>query len=311
MKGIEIVSTGAAWPEKVVTNDDLSQIMDTSDEWIYTRTGIKSRHVCKEETCGSLAIEAAKMALDRAGASGEEIGLILCATITPDYLFPSTACMVQKALELPEEVMAFDLSAACTGFLYALTTARALLADMDKKYALVIGCEQMSKILDYSDRGTSILFGDGAGAAVVKLSENPFFQKCYTRGNKEVLYCEGPGNKEARLHMSGSEVFRFAVTAMEQAMEDCLVKAELTMEDIDAVICHQANGRIIRHVQKKYKGHEDKFFVNIETFGNTSAASAAIALHEAMDKGCVKKGSRILMVAFGAGLGYSSAIFTV
>lgn len=311
MKGITILSTGAAWPKKVVTNDDLSRIMDTSDEWIYTRTGIRSRHVCVEETCGSLAIEAAREAVLRAGISKEEIGLILAATITPDHLFPSTACMVQKALELPEELMAFDLSAACTGFLYALGTARALLGNMEKKYALVIGCEQMSKILDYSDRSTSILFGDGAGAAVVGLSEQPFFQKCYTRGNKEVLYCEGPGKAEARLHMSGNEVFRFAVTAMEKAMEECLLEAGLTMEDIDAVICHQANGRIIRHVQKKYKDHEDKFFVNIESFGNTSAASAAIALHETMEQGIVKKGSRILMVAFGAGLGYSSAIFTI
>lgn len=311
MKGIRIVGTGSALPEKVITNDDLSRLVDTNDEWITTRTGIKQRYQCEQETCVSLAVQAAEEAVSRAGIDRAEIGVVLVATQTPDYIFPSAACLVQKELGLSEEVMAFDIGAACTGFLMGLGTARALLEASPKPYALVIGSEQLSKIIDYTDRSTCILFGDGAAAVVIESADKSFRQKSWARGNREVLSCLGPGNANAKLQMLGSEVFRFAVTALAQAIEEVLGEEGITMAEVDYCICHQANARIISHVMKKYPGFEDKFYMNIEKYGNTSAASIPLVLDELFREGKLRSGSRVICVGFGAGLTWSGLYMEV
>ena len=315
MRGIHIVGTGRALPEKILTNEDMSRLVDTSDEWIVTRTGIRQRYICGQETCASLASEAAKKALQEAAEKEqvrpEEIGAVVVATATSDYDFPSTACLVQKELGLSSETMAFDLAAACSGFLYGLEVCRGLLTDSRKKYVLLIGSEQLSKITDYTDRQTCILFGDGAGAAVLRLDDSLYVHRAWSRGSSESLYCEGVGTDGAKLKMDGSEVFRFAVRAFTQGMEDVLMEAGVRLEEVDHVICHQANRRIIEHVMKKYPGQEDKFYINIERYGNTSAASIPIALDEMREKGMLKEGMRVLAVGFGAGFTWSGALFTI
>lgn len=315
MRGIHIVGTGRALPEKILTNEDMSRLVDTSDEWIVTRTGIRQRHICGQETCASLASEAAKKALQEAAEKEqvrpEEIGAVVVATATSDYDFPSTACLVQKELELSSETMAFDLAAACSGFLYGLEVCRGLLTDNRKKYVLLIGSEQLSKITDYTDRQTCILFGDGAGAAVLRLDDSLYVHRAWSRGSSESLYCEGVGTDGAKLKMDGSEVFRFAVRAFTQGMEEVLMEAGVRLEEVDHVICHQANRRIIEHVMKKYPGQERKFYINIEHYGNTSAASIPIALDEMREKGMLKEGMRVLAVGFGAGFTWSGALFTI
>lgn len=315
MRGIHIVGTGRALPEKILTNEDMSRLVDTSDEWIVTRTGIRQRHICGQETCASLASEAAKKALQEAAEKEqvrpEEIGAVVVATATSDYDFPSTACLVQKELGLSSETMAFDLAAACSGFLYGLEVCRGLLTDSRKKYVLLIGSEQLSKIMDYTDRQTCILFGDGAGAAVLRLDDSLYVHRAWSRGSSESLYCEGVGTDGAKLKMDGSEVFRFAVRAFTQGMEEVLMEAGVRLEEVDHVICHQANRRIIEHVMKKYPGQERKFYINIEHYGNTSAASIPIALDEMREKGMFKEGMRVLAVGFGAGFTWSGALFTI
>ena len=315
MRGIHIVGTGRALPEKILTNEDMSRLVDTSDEWIVTRTGIRQRHICEEETCASLAAAAAKKALQEAAAKEqvrpEEIAAVVVATATSDYDFPSTACLVQKELGLSSETMAFDLAAACSGFLYGLEVCRGLLTDSRKKYVLLIGSEQLSKITDYTDRQTCILFGDGAGAVVLRRDDSLYVHRAWSSGSSESLYCEGVGTDGAKLKMDGSEVFRFAVRAFTQGMEDVLMEAGVRLEEVDHVICHQANRRIIEHVMKKYPGQERKFYINIEHYGNTSAASIPIALDEMREKGMLKEGMRVLAVGFGAGFTWSGALFTI
>lgn len=312
---MEIIATGTAFPKRRVTNDDLTKIMDTSDEWIRTRTGIASRNYCEEETCASLAIEAAKKAVKEAGIDKNDIGAVVVATTTADYLFPSTACLIQQGLELPEEVMVFDLNAGCTGFLMGLGVANGLLATIRQKYVLLVGSEQLSKILDFDDRGTCILFGDGAGAAILGRSEGRFYQRSWAKGDSVVLHCPSVGNKpkceKTSLFMKGNEVFRFAVKVLEDGICKVMDDLAITMEDVDYVICHQANGRIIDHVRKKFKGFENKFFINIENHGNTSAASIPVAIHEMQQQGKLPKGSRVIFVGFGAGLSWSSAYMEV
>ena len=309
MQGIKIVATGRALPQKVVTNDDLSRLVDTSDEWISTRTGIRQRYFCEEETCQSLAILAAKRAVEKAEIDKKQIGLVIVATATGDYVFPSVACMVQNALGLETEVIAFDLSAACSGFLYGLGVCRSVLSGQDKKYALLIGSEQMSRILDMEDRSTCVLFGDGAAAAVLTLEENEFYQKAWSDGNDEVLSCKGVGYKNQHLLMEGSKVFKFAVKAIAQGIDEILEKAGKTIKDIDYVVCHQANERIIDHVSRKYKGIT--FYKNMDRYANTSAASIPIALDEMYEKGMLKSGMKIILVGFGAGFTWSSALLTI
>ena len=329
MNGIRIVGTGRAVPKRILTNDDLSRMVETNDEWIRSRTGICERRVCDGETTASMAEEAAKNALEAAcelrdiieanNVEKEEvlqyikdrIAVVLVATTTPDYAFPSVACLVQKALELPDEVMSFDISAACSGFLYGLDICRGLLANTKKRFALIIGSEQLSRITDYTDRGSCILFGDGAGAALVELCENLYVQRQWSRGDAEALRCLGVGNDNAKLFMQGNKVFKFAVTALQQGVEQVLTDAGLTMDDINHVICHQANLRIIEHVQKKYPEHAEKFYVNIEKYGNTSAASIPIVIDEMRRSGILLSGNKVICIGFGAGFTWSAVLLQV
>lgn len=309
MQGIKIVATGRALPQKVVTNNDLSRLVDTNDEWISTRTGIRQRYFCEEETCQSLAILAAERAVEKAEIDKQEIGLVIVATATGDHVFPSVACMVQNALGLEKEVLAFDLSAACSGFLYGLGVCHSVLLNQKKKYALLIGSEQMSRILDMKDRSTCVLFGDGAAAAVLTLEENEFYQKAWSDGNDETLSCKGVGFENQHISMEGSKVFKFAVKAIAQGIDEILEKTGKTTRDIDYVVCHQANERIIDHVSRKYKGV--KFYKNMDRYANTSAASIPIALDEMYENGMLKDGMQIICVGFGAGFTWSSALLTI
>jgi len=317
VNGIRIVGTGHAVPDRIVTNDDLSRMVETNDEWIRTRTGIRERRICENETTISLAVQAAENAIRMAAETmpeeeiKNEIAVILVATTTPEYAFPSVACMVQKALRLSDTVMSFDVSAACSGFLYGLDIARGLLNNSRKRFALVIGSEQLSRIADYTDRGSCILFGDGAGAVLVEQSNGLYVQRNWSRGDDEALRCKGVGNDNAKLFMQGNKVFKFAVTALQQGVEQVLEDAGLTMEEVDYVICHQANLRIIEHVQKKYPLHAGKFFVNIENYGNTSAASIPIAIDEMRRSGILPSGSRVISIGFGAGFTWSAVLFEV
>ncbi|SKA65767.1 3-oxoacyl-[acyl-carrier-protein] synthase-3 [Eubacterium uniforme] len=336
--GIKILATGRAVPKKKLTNFDFEKIVETSDEWIYTRTGIKSRYLCEEESCNSLAVEAAKKALEKSGIDKDQIGIIITATSSGDYVFPSVSAMIQKELEIDSNVNCFDLSAACTGFIYALTAAKSMLAFAEKKYALVIGSEQMSRLLDYSDRTTCVLFGDGAGAAIIELSDGEFVQEGVTLGNNEALCMDGirgnvpefgesnldgdgldkgaltendslvdTGVAKSGIKMKGQDVYRFAVTAINDIINRLLDKNNMTMDDIDLIVCHQANSRIIDSVKKRFKGHEDKFYLNIDKYGNTSAASIPIALSELDDENKLK-GKRCIIAGFGAGLNYSGIL---
>lgn len=309
MNGIRILATGRALPQKMVTNDDLSRVMDTSDQWIRTRTGIRQRYFCTEETCLSLAIEAAKQAVDRSGIDKNKIGLVIVATATADHVFPSTACMIQKALGLPKEVMAFDLSAACSGFLYGLGVCQSFLKNHSRPYALLVGSEQMSKILNKEDRSTYVLFGDGAGAAVLTLDDHEFYHRFWSDGNLSSLCCRGVGREEQFLSMEGASVFKFAVKAIEEGIKEILRASGKTIDEIDYVVCHQANERIIDHVAGKYQG--STFYKNMDRYANTSAASIPIALDEMYEKDLLKKGMKIICVGFGAGFTWSSALLTI
>lgn len=322
MQGIHIVATGRAVPKKIVTNDDLSKIVDTSHEWIVTRTGICQRHICEEETCTTLAIEVAekavKEAVEKEGLALEDIGVVVVATVTSEYNFPSTACLVQNALGLPKDTMSFDIGAACSGFIYGLEVCRGLLMARQAqgeairgKYALLIGSEQLSRVLDFTDRSSCILFGDGAGAAVLRLDDSQYAHRAWSDGNADVLFCKGAGAENCKLQMEGQEVFKFAVRVLKQGLDTILEDAGLTIEDIDYVVCHQANKRIIEHVMKKYPGHEQKFYMNIENYANTSGASIPIALDEMREQGLLQEGMKIVTVGFGAGFTWSSALLTI
>lgn len=311
MQGIKIVATGRALPQRIVTNEELSRQVDTTDEWIRTRTGIGQRYICEEETCTSLAIRAAGKAMEKAGIGKEQVEAIVVATATSDLAFPSTACMVQKALGFPKELMAFDISAGCSGFLYGLGLARGLLLAGKKEYVLLIGSEQLSRIVDFSDRSTCVLFGDGAGAAVISLTDQPYAYKAWADGEAAPLFCPGVGADGARLHMEGNQVFKFAVKAIVQGVEAVLKEAGMSMEEIDFVVCHQANRRIIEHVEKKYEGAKAVFYMNMEDYANTSAASIPIALDEMGEKGLLKPGMKMICVGFGAGFTWGSALLTI
>lgn len=316
MQGIHIIATGRALPKRIVTNDDMSRMVDTSHEWIVSRTGICQRYLCEEETTTTLALEAAQKAIREAveekGIRLQDIGVVVVATVTAEYNFPSTACLLQKELGLSTETMALDISAACSGFIYGLEVCRGLLlAKPQKKYALLIGSEQLSRVVDYTDRSTCILFGDGAGAAIVELDERPYAHKAWADGNKELLFCKGAGYPDSKLRMDGQEVFKFAVKVLRQGLESILTESQLGMDDVDYVICHQANRRIIEHVMKKYPGQEEKFYMNIESYGNTSGASIPIALDEMRERGLLEHGMNVIMIGFGAGLTWAAVRLTV
>lgn len=313
-----IIGTGSAVPEQIVTNEDLSKIVETSDEWISSRSGIKERRVAKEENTTSLAILAGKRALENAGVTAEEIEVIIVATCTPDYFFPNTACQVQEAIGAKHAV-AFDLSAACSGFLFALSTAQAYIKGGIYQKALIVGAETMSKMIDWSDRSTCVLFGDGAGAAVVSAEETgvlELVQKSNGAG-KGVLSCKAREtrnllNHESEtkeyLYMEGQPVFKFAVKTVPECVEEVLKKAEVKKEEIRYYILHQANRRIIQSVAKRLKEPEEKFPMNLSLYGNTSAASIPILLDEMNRNGMLNRGDKLVLSGFGAGLTWGAVL---
>ncbi|ADE55962.1 beta-ketoacyl-ACP synthase III [Coraliomargarita akajimensis] len=323
-KSVVILGTGSYAPEKVVTNDDMAQIVETSDEWIRTRSGIRQRHFAADgEATSDLATQAAQKALDAAQVTAEEIDLILVATMTPDMPSPSTACLVQSKLGLPT-ITALDIQAACSGFVYAMNLASAMLKSGQSKKALVIGAETMSSILDFEDRTTCVLFGDGAGAVVLGTSDEPdvgvLGSLCGADGsNPELLYVPGGGSAlpasaetvndhKHFLKMNGKEIFKLAVRVMCSASTDILERFGHSSEELALVIPHQANLRIIDSLMKRLKLSPDQFHNNLDRFGNTSAASIPIALDEAFRLGRIKQGDLVLLVAFGAGLTWGSTL---
>mgnify|MGYP002586628643 FL=1 len=300
----KILSTGSALPALSKTNDDLSTFLDTSDEWISQRTGIRQRSLCSDETLTDLLTVAAKQALERAGVEPQQLDLILCATIRGEYITPSQACVIQQ--KLGAGCPAMDISAACTGFVYALDVAAGYFARKKVKKVLVLAGDTMSRLVDWSDRGTCILFGDGAGAIVLTAEEQETkaCEKIHSDGEKGVsLTCE----KGTYLQMDGRAVFQFALSRVPEVIREVLKEAEVPVEEIDAFILHQANSRIIDGVAKRLKAPKEKFPRNIEAYGNTCAASIPILLDEWNRSGRAKKGQRIVLSGFGAGLIWGAA----
>ena len=310
MSAPQILATGRCLPARVVTNEELSRRVDTSDEWVFSRTGIHQRRFCTTETGIDLAQGAARQALERAGVAPEEVGVCLVATFTPHYCTPSTACLLQRLLGLPEDTVCFDLNAACAGFLYGLKTAHALLEDSARPYALLVGCEVISRVTDLDDRNTCVLFGDGAGAAVLRREEGRSWHTVFgTRGGAEAIWAQGPGPERAAVFMDGRPVFRFAVEVVEQSIRQLLEAEGCALDQVDWVVCHQANARIVDHVARKLKAREGQFYKNMERYGNTSAASIPIALDELVQAGALRPGMRVLAVGFGGGLTWGGALF--
>ncbi|MFB5266530.1 beta-ketoacyl-ACP synthase III [Paenibacillus enshidis] len=323
LKPVGIIGTGKYVPEKILTNSDLEKMVETSDEWIVSRTGIRERHIAApEQATSDLAYEAAVRALESAGMTAEELDLIIIATITPDMAFPSTACILQDKLGA-KGAAAFDLSAACSGFVYGLATATSFIQAGMYRNALVIGADCLSRITDYTDRNTCVLFGDGAGAVVLgEVPEGRGF-KSFDLGAEgaggPLLRLEAGGSRlpasaqtiENKLHyiyMNGREVFKFAVRVMGTATDVVLGKAGLDKSDIDVFIPHQANIRIIQSAMQRLDLPEDKVMINVDKYANTSAASIPLALVEAAEEGRMKEGDRVLMVGFGGGLTWGASV---
>jgi 3-oxoacyl-[acyl-carrier-protein] synthase-3 len=321
--GAIIAGTGSYLPEKRLTNEDLSKLVDTNDQWITQRTGIKERRIAApHESTATLATMAARRALADAGLEAKDLDLILCATITPEMGFPSTACFVAAGLGLTS-TPAFDLAAACSGFIYAIETATAFIKSGRYKNVLVMGAETISRITDYKDRGSCILFGDGAGAAILQRSPDLNTGVLYTSihadghgwellhlkpGSRHVLDEALLSDRDQYIKLKGREVYKFAITRFEELINDAMRKCELTPDTVSLIIPHQSNLRIIEFAMEKLGLPQDRAFVNIEKYGNTSAASVPIALDEARRTGRIKPGSVVLFVAFGAGLTWSNAV---
>lgn len=321
--GIGIVGVGSYVPEKVLTNDDLSKIVDTSNEWIVERTGIEERRVADEKMATSdMATMAAEKALKDGKLKPEEIDLIILATVTADHAFPSTACIVQKNLGAINAA-ALDINAGCSGFIYGVTTAESFIKSGIYKKVLVIGAETLSRVVDWKDRNTCVLFGDGAGACILDRCEEGFgiiASDLGSDGSKgEVLIQPAGGSRlpasvetvEESLHsidMNGKEVFKFAVRVMESASKKVLEKANINLEELDFLIPHQANMRIIDAASKKLKLNKDKIYVNLNKYGNMSSASIPVALSEAIKDKKIQKGDNVILVAFGAGLTWGSMV---
>jgi len=314
MDNVVIAGVGKSIPSKVVTNDMLSQIVDTNDEWITSRTGIKQRHITTGENTSDIASKAALNALENANIDALDIDLIIVATCTPDMFTPATACIVQKNIGA-KNAFAFDLSAACSGFIYGINVAKSMMKQNNIKKSLVIGAETLSKTLDWKDRSTCVLFGDGAGAAVLSLDQNEGIIDviCNSKGAKwENLtigakdinnpYVDEVSSINHYLQMNGGEIFKFATVTIVKLIKEILKKNNLILDDIDYIVPHQANERIIQFAAKKLDISMDKFYINIHEYGNTSAASIPIAISEMEEKNLLKRGNKIIAVGFGAGL---------
>ncbi len=318
-----VIGWGMHVPEKIVTNDDLSKIVDTNDEWIQARTGIRQRHVAADhESTVTFAVAAARKALAKANISPAEVDLIIVGTASPEHIFPSTACLVQDALGATN-AGAYDLLAACTSFIYALSQASNAIKANEVDTVLVIGAEALSKITDWSDRGTCILFGDGAGAFVMQARSEPggfvnsILRSDGSGGPSLVVPAGGTGmpastktvmDNQHYIKMNGREVFRFATRVMASACQEAAQRAGITIEDIDIFVPHQANKRIIESATKKLKVAPEKMVVTIQDYGNTSSASIPIAICEAIDKGQIKQNDTLMLVAFGGGLTWGAGV---
>jgi len=320
---VTITGTGSYLPERVLSNHDLEKMVETTDEWIYTRTGIRERRIAREnEAASDMGAMAARRALEMAGVTPAEVEMIVVATVTPDMPFPSTACFVQHAIGA-KRAFCFDLEAACSGFLFGLETARQFIAAGSINTALVIGSEKLSCITDWQDRSTCVLFGDGAGAVVLQPSKDGRGILGSVMGSDGaltgLLNVPGGGSRypvsdkslQNRLHymkMTGNEVFKHAVRCMCEAAQQVLQKHGLTMENVDWVVPHQANIRIIRAIAERLGDSFDKFYVNLERVGNMSGASVPVAFDEAVRSGRIKHGDTVLMVAFGGGFTWGASV---
>ena len=321
MKNAKMIGFGLYTPKNLVENERLQEFLETSDEWIRSRTGIERRYISLDENTSDLAVEASKKALNQAGLSAEEIDLIIVATVTPDNFTPSTACIVQDKLGA-KNAWAFDINAACTGFIYALKLGRSLIRSGEANNALIIGAETLSKALNWKDRGSCVLFGDGAGATVLTSTEEDCGIKCVnvksdgSKGDSLVIqglplnspFKDGREVSENYINMNGREIFKFATKVMEESIVEILEKENKKIEDIDAIIPHQANLRIIDYVVKRLGIPREKFVTNLQNYGNTSGASIPIALCESINEGNLKKGDNIIMVGFGGGLTWGAAL---
>ena len=319
---VSITGLGTHVPERVVTNDDLAQLVDTSDEWIVTRTGIRERRfAADDEALSDISLPAARAALEQAGVSADEIDLLIVATVTPDMQFPSTAAILADLLGA-DNAAAYDLAAGCTGFMYGITQAAGMIGAGLSRHALVVGADVLSKVMNFADRSTCVLFGDGAGAVVVEPAAQEGFLGFELGAN-------GAGGKDLHLpaggsrmpttaetvaggahyvHMNGREVFKFATRVLVSSAEAVLAKCELSLDDVDVYVPHQANVRIIDHALAKLGIPKEKTIVNVDRYGNTSSASIPLALAEAVDTGRVHQGDTILMTGMGAGLTWGSAV---
>ncbi len=320
---VSITGVGSYVPQRILSNADLERMVETTDDWITTRTGIRERRLAAEnEATSDMAVEAAKRAMAKAGVTADQIDLIIVATITPDRLFPSTACIVQDRIGAARAA-AFDLEAACSGFVYALEVGSQFVASHTYNTVLIIGAEKMSAFVDWTDRNTCVLFGDGAGAAV--LQHRPDSRGLLTTclgsdgGKSELLQVPGGGSAcpatvdsvSKKLHflrMDGKETFKNAVNAMVSAAQEVLGRCGVTVDQLACIIPHQANQRIMSAVADRLHAREDQLYVNVDRYGNTSAASVAIALDEALSQGRIKPGDLVLLVVFGAGLTWGAAL---
>ncbi len=314
---------GAYVPPKVLTNFDIEKMVETSDEWIQSRTGIRERHIVeKGQTSSDLGVEAAKIALEQAKLTAKDLDLIIVATITPDMLFPSTACHIQA--KLGASCGAFDMAAACSGFPYAVSIAEAFIASGIHRNVLVVGSEVLSGCIDWKDRSTCVLFGDGAGAAIISRSDHPHHGiLCSYLGSDgtqaDILQIPGGGSANPTteetvkqglqyLKMQGSDVFKVAVRTMEEAVREVTRRGGITVEQVACLIPHQANSRILNAVGERLGMGPDKVYTNVEIYGNMSSASTAVALYEAVQKGKIKRGDYVVLVAFGGGLTWAATL---
>lgn len=317
MNKVKILGTGYAKAQKKITNFDLEKKVNTSDEWISQRTGISSRYVSETENTSDLGVRAALQAISNAHIQKEDIDAIFVATMTPDYMTPSTACLIQAKLGLNnQKILTMDINAACSGFLYAFQVACEMLDRFSN--ILIIGSETMSKVIDWTNRETCVLFGDGAGAMVITKGTHEVYHYANSQGDmNHVLYTPGlpliknldNSNPIAHhLSMQGKEVFRFAINALQESIQEVLKQSQLQIEDIQCIIPHQANYRIISHVARKMKIDISQFYINLDEFGNTSAASIAIAYAQAIEKGVIHHQDHVIFVGFGSGLTYGATL---
>jgi 3-oxoacyl-[acyl-carrier-protein] synthase-3 len=315
----KIYGTGSYVPEKILTNQDLMKFVDTNDEWIFSRTGIKERRIVTDQSTLDLAEQASLKAIESSGIDKHKIDLLIVATVTSDYAFPGVANLLQARLKL-DNITAFDINAACSGFIYAMQIADKMIKSGAFKYALIVGAEVLSRLTDWRDRNTCVLFGDGAGAMVIGKSKENKIKDIITgsKGDEDMLlYSKNPELKnpeinaisqQDHIHMKGTEVFKFASRIMPKTIKKLLERNNLTTEDINYIVAHQANLRIIDKSARELEIDMDKMFVNIDRYGNTSAASVAIAIDEAIRNNLIKRKDLFMTVAFGGGLTWAGAL---